>query len=431
MKVHMLVADSAGSIHIDPDLLMLMNRCGQWTLPERGDMILLPEESELFFLPGREAVGFNPESGEAMAVDGMAIAAFAAPGYTLVAHPCYLQKPDAPLLPLFAYGAVGFADGEYWIAAVKVDDEPRQQFTHIKPGCIEKESAHLFNRYPGNRLLRHIINNCVKRYGCPAARNFALGRYEAPLPSSKACNARCIGCISQQDEASPIQTTPQCRMAFTPKPEEIVQIMQIHEKREKRTPIYSFGQGCEGDPLVNVDLLCESIKGFRSRNGHGTINCNCNGSKPRAITELAKAGLTSIRISMNSSQPELYQTYHRPVDYSFGDVKTSLAIARESGVFTSLNLLYFPGITDTWTEVSSLAALCREAGVGMIQLRNLNIDPGWYPGQLGIRSNCTSFEPAIGLKRFMKEMKKACPWVRFGYFNPYLGDKAELPEISG
>jgi hypothetical protein len=30
--------------------------------------------------------------------------------------------------------------------------------------------------------------------------------------------------------------------------------------------------------------------------------------------------------------------------------------------------------------------------------------------------------PVMGLKNFMKRIKKNCPWIGFGYFNPYLGE---------
>ncbi len=58
----------------------------------------------------------------------------------------------------------------------------------------------------------------------------------------------------------------------------------------------------------------------------------------------------------------------------------------------------------------------------MIQWRNLNIDPEWYLGLMrGIDHG-----PIMGLSLFMKRLKKLCPWLRFGYFNPYVGEKAEL-----
>ncbi len=34
--------------------------------------------------------------------------------------------------------------------------------------------------------------------------------------------------------------------------------------------------------------------------------------------------------------------------------------------------------------------------------------------------------PSMGLRTFMKRLRRLCPWIRYGYFNPYLGDRAEL-----
>ena len=209
LEPHLVMADEGGNIYDDPDLLMVCRRGGQWGLPRPDELMPLPEESELFLLPGRRAVGLNPESGETEVLDQLAVAAFAAPAHTLSAHPAYKSDANAPLLPLFAYGAVGFARGRFYVCARKVDQDPRQQFRRIPRGRIEQNVRRLLREHPDNRLIRHILNNCVLRYDCPAARNFALGRYEAPLPTSRACNARCVGCISAQDKDSPVAVTPQ------------------------------------------------------------------------------------------------------------------------------------------------------------------------------------------------------------------------------
>lgn len=105
--------------------------------------------------------------------------------------------------------------------------------------------------------------------------------------------------------------------------------MSFHAGRETKTPIYSFGQGCEGDPLMNPDLLVESVRLFRSRGGVGTVNCNTNASRTEAVERLAQAGLSSIRVSLNSARPEVYERYYRPHGYSFDDVRRSIAVAPE------------------------------------------------------------------------------------------------------
>lgn len=337
----MVVADAQGNIYDDPDLLMVVRRGSQWGTPRPDELTPLPRESELFLLPGRRAFGLDSQTGETVESGDLAVAAFAAPAYTLSAHPLYRTEEGAPLLPLFAYGAVGFADDRFWICAKKVDEDPRQQFSHVSKKKLGRLAEEMLSAHPGNRLIGHIINDCVLRYDCPAARNFALGRYEAPLPSSQTCNARCVGCISEQESNSPLTVTPQCRLTFTPTPEELAEVMEIHAARETKEPVFSFGQGCEGDPLMNPELLCSSVRLYRAAGGRGTINCNTNASRPEAVSALAQAGLTSIRVSLNSAREAVYNRYYRPHGYSFADVRTSISTAREHGLFISLNLLFF------------------------------------------------------------------------------------------
>jgi molybdenum cofactor biosynthesis enzyme MoaA len=259
---------------------------------------------------------------------------------------------------------------------------------------------------------------CALSYACPAARNLALGRYAAPLPVSHVCNARCAGCISQQEAGSKICATPQNRMNFTPTADELLEVMLHHAKAEKR-PILSFGQGCEGEPLTQAALLTEVVRRFRAAGGRGTVNLNSNASLPDAVAALAQAGLDSLRVSMNSAREECYAAYFRPQGYSFAQVRESIALAHAAGVFVSVNLLYFPGVSDTEEEIAALAELMQNCGVNFLQLRSLNIDPELYMELLApmVRG------PSVGFGNFRKRLRKACPGLGFGYFNPYLGDE--------
>ena len=47
----------------------------------------------------------------------------------------------APLLPLFAYGAVGFAHGRFYVCARKVDQDPRQQFRFVTDLTVRGREA--------------------------------------------------------------------------------------------------------------------------------------------------------------------------------------------------------------------------------------------------------------------------------------------------
>ena len=410
----LVVADNDGNIYDRHDLLMVCRHGNHFALPKPDELMPLPEESQLFLLPGRYAIGLDPETGELELQEELAVAAFAAPAHTLTAHPAYERSQNAPILPLFAYGAVGFANGRFYICAKKVDTDPRQIFKGISLAQIRKKAQTLIKQYPDNRLIQHITAKCALTYHCPAAKNFCLGRYEAPLPVSRACNARCIACISHQEKGARICATPQNRMTFTPTAQEIAEVMEHHARNETKAPIYSFGQGCEGEPLTESALIASAIRLFRSRGGKGTININSNASLPGAVTDLAQAGLTSLRVSLNSAREEPYNRYHRPHGYTLSDVRESIRRAKAAGVFISLNLLYFPGFTDTELENAALIKLITDFKIDYIQLRNLNIDPEFYLDLMqGIETG-----PVFGFTNFRKRLKKECPWTRTGYFNP-------------
>lgn len=288
IRPHMLVADEQGNIYDHPDFLLLCRRGEEWSLPRPDELMPLPEESELFLLPGRRAVGLNPETGETEVMEDWAVAAFAAPAHTLTAHPVYMTDEGAPMLPLFAYGAVGFANGVSTSAPRRWMRTCGRSSKGFPAARSTVPARKIIEDFPDNRLMQHIMQNCTLRYGCPAAKNLSLGRYEAPLPTSRTCNARCIGCISQQEEGSKICATPQCRLTFTPTPEEVVEIMRFHAGRETEKPVFSFGQGCEGEPLTEAPLLIESVRRYREAGGHGTINLNSNSSRPRPSPSLRK-----------------------------------------------------------------------------------------------------------------------------------------------
>jgi hypothetical protein len=339
LRPRLVVADSQNRIFDHPSLLMLCRQGSQWMLPRPDELLPLPEESELFFLPARRAVGLDPETGEVEAQEEAAVAAFAAPAHTITAHPAYVTDTGAPVLPLFAYGAVGFAQGRFYVCARKVDEDRRQVFSGISRTRLEQRAKALMRRYPGNRLVQHLMAKCALLYACPAARNLALGRHEAPLPVSRVCNARCVGCISLQEEGSKICTSPQNRMSFTPTADEVLEVMFHHAEQEKR-PVFSFGQGCEGEPLMQADLLTDVVRRFRSAGGRGTVNLNSNASLPDAVAALAEAGLDSLRVSMNSAREPCYAAYFRPQGHHFAQVRESIVRARGRRVCVRQSLVF-------------------------------------------------------------------------------------------
>jgi MoaA/NifB/PqqE/SkfB family radical SAM enzyme len=179
-------------------------------------------------------------------------------------------------------------------------------------------------------------------------------------------------------------------------------------------PIVSFGQGCEGEPLLMWETIRESNIEIRKHTSKGSININTNGSKPNAVKALCEVGLNSIRVSTNSARPEIYLPYYRPNNYQFEDIIESLKVVKSFGGWTSINYFVFPGMTDSVAEYEALRQLIIDTDLDMIQWRNFNIDPDWYLGKIGVIDS----GEILGMKQLMQLLKEEFPQLKYGYFNP-------------
>ncbi|RYG49954.1 MAG: radical SAM protein [Chitinophagaceae bacterium] len=409
----LLYSDGEGNIFEDTSLYVT-GRSGWDALPvPLENWIALPKGGQLYELPGRRGIGIDVHSGEMRLCEkGWAVAAFIPPAYTGLFIAAYETLPEAPTLPLFCYTAVGWYNDVMYVPAVRIEQDIRQEATGYDDTKIEGGANELLQHYPHNRLVRHLMENCCMTYTCPAARNLALHRWECPVPVSPACNANCVGCISFQPEEEEIFST-QDRLTFKPSVEEIVEFTVPH-LQSAPYPLVSFGQGCEGEPLLMWETIRDSIIEIRKHTSRGSININTNGSKPDAVEALCKAGLNSIRVSTNSARENIYLPYYRPNNYTFNDIIESLKVVNSFGGWTSINYFVFPGMTDTDAEYEALRKLIRDTGLKMIQWRNFNIDPDWYLGKIG-QSDAGE---AMGIDTLMHLIREEFPGVKFGYFNP-------------
>lgn len=412
--MYLLYSDGNGNIFED-NSLYATGRAGWDAVPvPEEDWIELPGGGNLYELPGRRGIGIDVNTGEMrLCTKGWAVAAFIPPAHTGLYLAAYeTTEDDAPTLPLFCYTAAAFRDNKFYVTALRIEQDIRQECTGYDDGKIKFGAQDLLKNYPENRLVKHLMENCCNTYHCPAARNLSLGRWECPVPMSPACNANCIGCISFQPEEENIVAT-QDRLTFKPYVEEVVEFTVPH-LLQAPFPIVSFGQGCEGEPLLMWETIRDSIIEMRKHTRKGSININTNGSKPNAVKALCEAGLDSIRVSLNSAQKHIYTAYYRPNNYEFEDIVESLKIVKDFGGWTSINYFVFPGMTDTEAEYEALRKLIAETNISMIQWRNFNIDPDWYLGLMGIAET-----PAfMGVRQLMDAICEEFPEVKYGYYNP-------------
>ena len=412
---YLLYSDGKGTIFEDTSLFAVGRSAWDAIPVPEDEWIELPEGGQLYELPGRRGIGLDVTTGEMRLCEkGWAVAAFVPPAHTGFYLAAYETSPSAPTLPLFCYTAAGWFDDKFYVPAIRIEQDIRQECAGFDHKKVEQEVERLLKAYPTNRLVSHLANNCALTYHCPAARNYFMGRWECPIPSSPACNANCIGCISFQPEEETIIST-QDRLRFKPTAEEIVEYTVPHLETAPY-PIVSFGQGCEGEPLLMWETIRDAIIEIRKHTTKGSININTNGSKPDAVKILCEAGLNSIRVSTNSARSEIYLPYYRPNNYVFEDIIESLKIVRGYGGWTSINYFVFPGMTDTVEEYEALRKLIIDTDLCMIQWRTFNIDPDWYLGKISV----TETEETLGVKQLMELLHEEFPRLKYGYFNPPL-----------
>ncbi|MEL7567129.1 MAG: radical SAM protein, partial [Dehalobacterium sp.] len=291
------------------------------TEPRKEELIPLPEGATITALPDRIPTGiskdngkfidlrFNPYSKKRETV--WAVGALLPQGFTRTYVPAFSTPPGQKNLPLLGYTAVGIHRGQLMVAALQTDEHFLWNPKYFNTKDLAQRVQEKQEKFPRNRLIAQLAI-CALEYGCFTAQNIFYGRWEGGIPVSPECNARCVGCISSQpSECCP---SPQRRLNFIPLVEEIEEIGVDHLNKDHKG-IISFGQGCEGEPSLQADLIGESIRRMRQNTDQGTININTNAGHTENIKKIIDAGINSIRVSMISPTPEVYDAYHRPRGY--------------------------------------------------------------------------------------------------------------------
>ena len=375
MRAALAYTDARGRVFFDETASPLADG-GIVRAPRAAELIPMPDGAVVTMLPGR-----SPQlAGGRSAASRTALGVLLPAGYTRTLLPAYRARSGAPQLPLFGYTFACAVGDDLMVAAMRTDESDDWQPRRFGEGELEQIVAARLAGDPGNRTLAQLAV-CAREYGCFTAQNVFLERGEAAIPVAPRCNAACIGCISEQDDESAIPA-PQRRIAFEPDVEALARIGIRHLERVD-DGIVSFGQGCEGEPLLRSVEIARAIDRIRAERTNGTINCNTNGSLPASLQRLIDAGLQAVRVSLNSFRPATYAAYYRPTGYGLDDVLASVALAVRSGLRVSLNLLTHPGVTDDRAEVEAAEAFLRAHPVALVQTRTLNIDPDVYFARVG------------------------------------------------
>ena len=386
MTAGLAYCDRKGRIYYDEDTQPLADG-GIVREPADGELIRLPGGAVQMMLPGR-----RPLTTLGPADRRYALAVALPAGYTRLLVPAYVTDRGAPALPLFGYTFACVRDDELFVAAMKTDESEDWQPRFFAEGELEAALERRIALDPANRAL-HQVALCSREYGCFTAQNVFLERGEAALPVSPKCNARCVGCISELEPEAGLPS-PQTRIAYETTADELARIA-VHHLERVDDGIVSFGQGCEGEPLLRSIAIARAIELIRKARSNGTVNLNTNGSLTGELVRCIDAGLQAVRVSLNSFRPHVYAAYYRPIGYRLENVLESVRTAVRAGLRVSLNLLTHPGVTDDAEEVAAATAFLSETPVSMVQTRTLNIDPQWYFDVAGRPRNPLGMRAAI------------------------------------
>lgn len=431
MAHKLLFADPEGTVLEHPYLLATLRSGEQLLGADQGRPIRLPTKARLVHLPGHRPVGVDPKTGRLTLVNEIevegrkfrpnAVGAVLPPGYTRLYLPGEVQDERAPLLPQWAYTAAAWTSKGPVVWALRTDRRTHwSPDRYSTPELPKRVQAHL-ERFPKNRVLEQ-LRTCALLYRCFTSQNVFYCRDEGAIPASVACNARCVGCISEQPKDGPPASHE--RIDQGPSAEEMADVGAYHLKNAQGRVMVSFGQGCEGEPLTRYKEIARSIRLMRERTGRGSININTNASLTHGLEALIDEGLDAVRVSLNSASPELYAAYYKPIRYGFEQVEASIALCRKKKAYVALNLLVFPGVTDRAGEVKALCRMVRKHRVDQIQARSLAMDPGQY---LEVAAGRGEGGEPIGVEGLLRELRRAAPWLSIGNFARGLGEREVGP----
>src|SRR5690348_17172644 len=197
VEAGLVSCDAAGRIEYDARFVPLADGgVVREVLP--AELIRAPAGIVEMLLPKRAPLTtIGPIAGR----NAMAVALPA--GYTRLLLPAYAAARDAPALPLFGYTFACAIDDQLYVAAMQTDESEDWEPRSFSAGELEAAIERRLASEPENRVLRQVAL-CSLDYACFTAQNVFLERGEAALPVSPSCNARCIGCISEQDDAAEI-----------------------------------------------------------------------------------------------------------------------------------------------------------------------------------------------------------------------------------
>ncbi|HQY41689.1 MAG TPA: radical SAM protein, partial [Ferruginibacter sp.] len=141
---YLLYSDGKGNIFEDTSLYTTGRTGWEAILVPENEWIELPEGGQMYELPGRRGIGVDVATGQMRICEkGWAVAAFIPPAFTGFYIAAYETLPEAPTLPLFCYTATGWYNNKFYVPAIRIEKDIRQEHAGFNTDEIEIGAKHL------------------------------------------------------------------------------------------------------------------------------------------------------------------------------------------------------------------------------------------------------------------------------------------------
>lgn len=178
------------------------------------------------------------------------------------------------------------------------------------------------------------------------------------------CPCNCTFCIRQgnQNEFENIETL---WLEREPAAQEVIEAIKEESTKERFNEYKEFVFCGYGEPTEALDVLLE-VADFLKKNYSLPVRINTNGLgdlvNKKSIAPLLKGKIDTLSISLNSSNPEIYEKTVRPV-FKEKAYPALLAFAKEAAAYVPKVILSTVDTTISHEDEAQCQKICDELGV--------------------------------------------------------------------
>ena len=179
------------------------------------------------------------------------------------------------------------------------------------------------------------------------------------------CPCTCTFCIRQKTAGAEFENVDTLWLEHEPTAQEVIAAIKEEAKQERFKNYKEFVFCGYGEPTEALDVLLE-VADFLKTNYELPVRINTNGLadliNKRPVAPLLAGKIDTLSISLNSSNPEIYEKTVRPV-FKEKAFPAMLAFAQEAKKYVPKVILTTVATTITKEDEEECTRLCERLGV--------------------------------------------------------------------